>query len=68
MSSWMPATGAERVMWLVILVVVSGFLAGQWLNRQRSKRLGEWLQAGLGSLRRQSCLALDQVGALRAQK
>jgi hypothetical protein len=37
-------------MWLVILVVVSGFLAGQWLNRQRSKRVGAWLQAGIGSL------------------
>lgn len=50
MPSWMPATGWERVLWLVILVVMAGYLIGQWLNRQRSKRIAAWLQAGLGSL------------------
>jgi hypothetical protein len=46
----MPATGPERVLWIAIIVLVLGYLAGQWLNRQRSKRLGNWLQAGVGSL------------------
>jgi hypothetical protein len=46
----MPATGPERVLWIAILFLVVSFLAGQWLNRQRSKRLGSWLQAGIGAL------------------
>jgi hypothetical protein len=46
----MPASGPERIMWLFILLLVAGYLGGQWLNRQRSKRIGAWLQAGLGSL------------------
>ena len=50
MPSWMPATGPERIFWIVILALVVGYLAGQWLNRQRSKRLGNWLQAGVGAL------------------
>lgn len=50
MADWLPATGVERTLWIVIIAVVAGFLAGQWLNRQRSKRIGTWLQAGLGAL------------------
>lgn len=50
MPSWMPATGSERVFWLAIIFLVAGYLGGQWLNRQRSKRIGTWLQAGLGAL------------------
>lgn len=50
MPSWVPATGSERVLWLIIIVLVAGYLAGQWLNRQRSKRIASWLQGGLGSL------------------
>jgi hypothetical protein len=46
----MPATGPERVLWIAIILLVLGYLGGQWLNRQRSKRLGNWLQAGIGSL------------------
>jgi hypothetical protein len=46
----MPATGPERVLWIAIIFLVLGFLAGQWLNRRRSKRLGSWLQAGVGAL------------------
>jgi hypothetical protein len=50
MPSWMPATGPERVLWIAIIGLVVSFLAGQWLNRQRSKRLGTWLQTGIGAL------------------
>lgn len=48
--SWMPATGPERTLWLVLIVLVAGYLAGVWLNRQRSKAIGSWIQAGLGKL------------------
>lgn len=50
MSSFLPATGAERVLWIAVLGLVIGYLVGINLNRQRSKKLGAWLQAGLGSL------------------
>lgn len=50
MSSWMPDTPIERGMWLILLLLVAGFLGGQWLNRQTAKRAGKWIQAGLGSL------------------
>lgn len=50
MPSWMPATGLERVLWLAIIFLVAGYMGGQWLNRQRSKRIGTWLQAGLSAL------------------
>ena len=50
MLSWMPATGVERSLWIIIIVLAAGYLAGQWLNRQRSKRIAAWLQAGLGAL------------------
>ncbi len=50
MPSWVPNTPTERIMWLVLLFLVFGYLGGQWLNRQRTKRVGGWLQAGLGSL------------------
>ena len=50
MPSWMPANGPERVLWIAIILLVLGYPAGQWLNRQRSRRLGNWLQAGVGAL------------------
>ncbi len=50
MPSWMPATGAERSLWIIIIVLAAGYLAGQWLNQRRSKRIAEWLRAGLGAL------------------
>lgn len=50
MADWLPATGIERTLWIIIIAVVVGYLAGQWLNRQRSKRIGKWLQAGLEKL------------------
>lgn len=48
--SWIPATGPERILWLVLILLVVGYLAGVWLNRQRSKAIGSWIQAGLGKL------------------
>lgn len=48
--SWMPATGLERILWLVLIVLVVGYFIGIWLNRHRSKAIGTWLQAGLGKL------------------
>lgn len=40
----------EKVLWGLIIVLVVGFMAGSWLNRQRSKEIGTWLQAGLALL------------------
>ncbi len=48
--SLVPATGPERILWIVLILLVVGYLAGIWLNRQRSKAIGTWLQAGLGKL------------------
>ena len=45
-----PASGVERILWIVLIVLVVGYLAGAWLNRQRSKAIGAWLQEGLGKL------------------
>ena len=45
-----PATGIERIWWIVLILLVGSYFAGVWLNRQRSKALGTWLQAGLGKL------------------
>lgn len=41
------AGSVDRVLWIIIIVLVVSFLAGSWLNRQRSKAIGHWLQAGL---------------------
>ncbi len=45
-----PASGTARTLWLVLIVLVVSYLAGAWLNRQRSKAIGQWLQAGLSTL------------------
>jgi hypothetical protein len=45
-----PADPTERVLWILLIALVGTFLAGTWLNRQRSKALGEWLQKGIGML------------------
>jgi hypothetical protein len=45
-----PATGNERILWLILIVLVLSYLAGAWLNRRRSKAIGKWLQAGLSVL------------------
>lgn len=50
MPSWMPNTPGERVMWLILLLLVAGYLGGQYVNRSYAKRAGKWIQAGLGSL------------------
>jgi hypothetical protein len=36
-----------RVLWILLAILVVGFLLGRWLNRRRSKAIGEWLQAGI---------------------
>jgi hypothetical protein len=45
-----PATGTERLLWIVLIVLVLSYLAGAWLNRRRSKVIGKWIQAGLSVL------------------
>jgi hypothetical protein len=37
-------------LWIVLILLVLSYLAGAWLSRRRSKAIGHWLQAGLGSL------------------
>jgi len=41
---------AARPWWILLAILVGGYLLGTWLNRNRSKSLGLWLQAGLGVL------------------
>ncbi len=48
--SLVPATGTERLLWIILIALVVGYLAGVGLNRQRSKAIGTWIQAGLGKL------------------
>lgn len=45
-----PAGPAERVFWIILIVLVAAFMLGTWLNRQRSKAIGKWLQADIGLL------------------
>ncbi len=44
------ASGSERILWIILIVVVVCYMAGSWLNRQRAKQIGNWIQAGLGRL------------------
>jgi|GEM_PF-213890 len=47
----LPNAGTtEKILWIVVILLVVGYATGAWLNRRRSKALGTWLQAGLGSL------------------
>jgi hypothetical protein len=36
-----------RILWIILVILVVGFLLGRWLNRRRSKAIGEWLQSGI---------------------
>jgi hypothetical protein len=36
-----------RILWIVLVILVAGYLLGRWLNRRRSKAVGEWIQSGL---------------------
>jgi hypothetical protein len=45
--NFIPAGPVERILWAALLILVSGYLAGTWLNRRRSRRIGRWLQGGL---------------------
>lgn len=44
------AGSVERVLWLILILLVVGYMVGTWLNRRRSKRIGAWVQTGLGKL------------------
>jgi hypothetical protein len=36
-----------RILWILLVLLVGGYLLGRWLNRRRSQSIGEWLQAGI---------------------
>jgi hypothetical protein len=36
-----------NVLWVILIILVLGFLGGAWLNRRRSKAIGIWLRSGL---------------------
>ena len=38
---------ATNVLWVILIILVLGFLGGAWLNRRRSKAIGMWLRSGL---------------------
>ncbi len=41
------ASGNERIWWIVLIILVVGYMAGTWINRQRALKLAKWLQVGL---------------------
>ncbi|OQA44311.1 MAG: hypothetical protein BWY52_01668 [Chloroflexi bacterium ADurb.Bin325] len=43
-----PLGPIEGALWAVLILLVASYLVGAWLNRQRSKAIGQWLQAGIG--------------------
>jgi hypothetical protein len=43
-------TPSLRAWWIVLAVLVAGYMLGTWLNRRRSKELGLWLAEGIGVL------------------
>lgn len=45
-----PLGPVEGTLWAVLILLVVSYLGGTWLNRQRSKAIGNWLQAGIGLL------------------
>jgi hypothetical protein len=40
----------DQALWGIIIILIVGLMAGSWLNRRRSKKIGLWLQAGLATL------------------
>ncbi len=46
----LPAGPAERILWIIVILLVLGYLGGNWLNRQRSRAIGRWLQSALSTL------------------
>jgi len=36
-----------NILWVILILLVLGFLGGAWLNRRRSKAIGIWLRSGL---------------------
>lgn len=44
------ATPVERALWLLLILIVLGYLGGVWYNRRISKATGLWLEKGVGSL------------------
>ena len=36
-----------NVLWVILIILVLGFMGGSWLNRRRSKAIGIWLRSGL---------------------
>jgi hypothetical protein len=45
-----PVSPNQRILWGIIILIVLGYLGGNWLNRRRSRAIGKWLQSALGSL------------------
>jgi hypothetical protein len=45
-----PVGPVEGALWIVLILLVASYLGGTWLNRQRSKAIGKWLQDGIGML------------------
>ena len=40
----------QRILWGLIILVVLGYIGGNWLNRRRSRAIGKWLQSSLSTL------------------
>jgi hypothetical protein len=36
-----------NILWVILIILVLGFLGGSWLNRKRSQTIGMWLRSGL---------------------
>ena len=46
----LPGEPSQQLMWGLLIILVAGYAFGTWLNRSRSKALGNWLQATVPSL------------------
>ncbi len=46
----LPVSPNQRILWGVIILIVLGYMGGNWLNRRRSRAIGRWLQSALGAL------------------
>jgi hypothetical protein len=46
----LPATPSQRILWGIIILLVLGYLGGNWLNRRRSRTIGKWLQSALSAM------------------
>jgi hypothetical protein len=46
----LPTSLGERAIWVIVILLGLGYVVGLWLNRRRSRYLGQWLSGSLSRL------------------